>query len=784
MANYSQTSLLKSANTALRNKNYVDALRLYSEVLRSHPELSSVIGFNITLAKQKLRDSPDESNALLPVEQPIESPPVGNGEDLTGDFIQAVEQAFLDCELVTFDIWDTVLRRSCDPDEIKLRTARVLWLLSGLSINTPEQYSPRNLFFLRKDAERNVSDEHYEYRVEDVFLEWLKLHGDLTKDQAQKLTKQLIQLELKAECAATNPDEIINGVLNGIKGKRVLAISDFYHSSDNLGSILAHHNLKGCFDKIYASCDWMKTKRAGHLYDLVFEKEKVSPAQIVHIGDNPHADHQKAQEKGVRAFLYKNSVENQKNDRLKKTFESYLNNQLTSHNTNILNTIEYDKYVKQNGSFSTVSDLTIAGKLLSPFVVGFVLQCMQAAIHRKCPRIYFLAREGIFFRQIYDELVTLDVFDLGEYPKPEIIYASRRATFAASLPELSTAAMMRMWNLYSTQSIHAMARSLNLDTTKVATIALQYGLDANAPIQYPWLHDAFTAFFNSAEFQEYANRAIAQQKQGLLKHLHGIDFEPDSSMDRVVVDIGWRGTIQDNISHLVNGHIHGVYLALKKYLNPQPKNASKQAFLSNDNTEDHFDLGDVAALEFILNAPGGSVIGYDADGTPLREVFPGEESVICNQIVRLQQGVIEGTQRLGNYIRRHGLIAEDLIPLSRHLVSCYLSNPPTCIADAFLELEHNETFGTGEADCIAHDLEIGALAELSDAALHSELMQIRARQRWSASLFNTSQFKKLFSDFRPDQTLNIPCSGKLPNVFAIIRPRPGAIRFRSLLRHR
>jgi FMN phosphatase YigB (HAD superfamily) len=764
------TTMLNKANTEFRNANYEYALRLYSDILKKSPELAKVIGFNVTLARRKLRDNPHGSNSSFQSTLLDEHIPSSGAVESARVLVESIIDVLDECELITFDIWDTVLRRLCEPDEIKLRTARVLWLLSDQPQEGLEQVTPIKLFWLRKEAERNVADEHYEYRIADVLQEWLKLHGIQSKVQVQYLSQRLLECELQAEYSATGPDETIAHLLNELKGKRTLAISDFYHSSESLGSILEYHGLKGFFDRIYVSCDWMKTKRAGHLYDLVFEKECINPGKIIHIGDNPHADYKKAQEKGIRAFLYENPTEKQRNNYLRKTFEEYLDGHISLHYKNIFKTLEYSHYINPFNDLSNVANLKTAGKLLSPIVVGFVLLCMQEAVQRKCPRIFFFAREGIFFKRIYEELVALDVFDLGNYPKPEIIYASRRATFSASLRELSLDEMMRMWNMYSTQSINAMARSLNLDLDKVASIACNYGLNADTPIQYPWLNDEFKKFFHSSEFQSYAIAAISQQKQGLLNHLREIGFDPDDSIDRVIVDIGWRGTIQDNISYLVKGHVHGIYLALKNYFNSQPPNVTKQAFLSDDNTKDRFDLGDVAALEFILNAPGGSAIGYEMDGTPRREIITGEEKVICTEVAEIQSGIIEGSKKLGDYIRHHGLVAEDLVALSKHLVSCYINNPPRCIADAFLSLEHNETFGTGEADYIGQGLNIAAFSELSDAALHSALMQTRSQQRWASSLFNTTPFKNLFASFRPDQTLNIPCNGHQPSVFSIIRP--------------
>lgn len=757
---------LAQANQALRDGQFADAVHLYQELLRLHPALSKSISFNLSLAQRKLKANGGEATVEHEPTQDLQPPSFPDQR-----FIQEIIVDLTSRDLVSFDIWDTVLRRDCDPDEIKLRAARTLWLLDTRKEKDSDQSTPVKLFWLRKDAERNVADEHYEYKVESVFQEWLKLHGIDQAAQARQLASKILESELIAEHSSTSPDKTIVDLLKAINNKRVLAISDFYHSSKNVAEILRHHNLENHFDRIYVSCDWMKTKRAGSLYDLVLSEEKTPPSRITHIGDNPHSDQEKANEKGMRTFLYQNPEEKKRIDHLKQTFEEYLAGNLTRHYKNILDLLDYPQHIRLSGDMSNITDLSVAGKLLTPIVVGFVLSCMQEALRRQCGRIFFFAREGIFFKRIYEELASLDVFDIGQYPQPEVLYVSRRATFAASLRELSLNEMMRMWNMYSTQTIKAMARSLNLDTEKVSSIALEQGIDPDTPIQYPWLNDQFKAFFHSPEFQGYAAPELEKQKARLLHHLECAGFKPKAAINRVIVDIGWRGTIQDNISYMANGHVHGVYLALKKYLNQQPENSNKNAYLADDNSGEHFDLGDVAALEFILNAPGGSTIGYDQHGNPQREIFSGEEKVIENQVAVIQSGIFEGLQLLGKYIRRHGLIAEDLLPLSRHLVTNYLNTPPNCVADAFLELEHNETFGTGEAERIGDSTATEGIEQLSEADLHSALDHLRSQQRWPASLFNSTQFKNIFSTFRPDQALNIPCGSARQSAFSIIRPQ-------------
>lgn len=763
---------LQKANSALRAGHYEKAVSLYVDLLKAYPELSNSISFNLSVARKKLGSLESKgffrNKEVLNINKDIRTSEIKS--TTIHDIASSIKSSLKKDELISFDIWDTVLRRICDPDEIKLRAARTLWLINPLGDKSSDEITPVKLFWLRKDAERNVADEHYEYKIQTVFNEWLKLHGLNDVKLIQDFSAKILRSELAAECSATRPDTPVLELINAIKEKRVLAISDFYHSSESLSVILEYHGLRNYFDCIYVSCDWMKTKRTGSLYDLVLEKEKIHPKKIIHLGDNPHADFERATEKGIRAHLYQNLEEKDRAEKLKSAFESHASGNPKLHYKNIFHLLDYYRHLSATGSMANVTDLTIAGTLLSPIVVGFVLFCMQTAIRRHCSRIFFFAREGIFFKLIYEELVRLDVFDLGQYPQPEILFVSRRATFAASLSDLSIDEMMRMWNMYSTQSVVAMARSLNLDVKSVTSIAHKHGIDPNAPIQYPWQDEPFKAFFFSPEFQEYAVPRLAQQRTRLLRHLEKAGFEPLADIDRVVVDIGWRGTIQDNISYMVQGNIHGVYLALKSYLNRQPLNSSKSAYLSDDNCSEHFDLGDVAALEFIFNAPGGSCIGYERDGAPKKEVLSGEERVINDQVAAIQAGLLKGATELGQYIRNHGLIAEDIIPLCRRVVNCYLNSPPTCIADAFQALEHNETFGTGGADHMGLDIDMAKIGELSGAALHNTLNRLRDKQRWSASIFNTRQLKDLFANFRTNQTLNIPCSGASQGVFSIIRP--------------
>ncbi|WP_455148201.1 hypothetical protein, partial [Stomatobaculum longum] len=79
-------------------------------------------------------------------------------------------------QLLSLDIWDTILRRDCHPDAIKVETAAVLLEQHGGELQ--EAYrNPRALFRLRQDVERQLGAAKKaqgfddEYAIQDVFRE-------------------------------------------------------------------------------------------------------------------------------------------------------------------------------------------------------------------------------------------------------------------------------------------------------------------------------------------------------------------------------------------------------------------------------------------------------------------------------------------------------------------------------------------------------------------------------------------------------------------------------------
>ncbi len=86
---------------------------------------------------------------------------------------------------------------------------------------------------------------------------------------------------------------------------------------------------------------------------------------------------------------------------------------------------------------------------------------------------------------------------------------------------------------------------------------------------------------------------------------------------------------------------------------------------------------------------------------------------------------------IAQYVRLHGLTADDLVPLARKLVSRLSASPPAPFADAFNRLQHNETFGTGGSQSVGGTTRFAAeLRKREGAELHCFASEQLAAVRW------------------------------------------------------
>ncbi len=656
-----------------------------------------------------------------------------------------------DHKVASFDVWDTLLFRRCHPEEIKLASARFL-LLSFHRWLKPEQRSLTGLYRGRLAAEAQVSfGDDREYLFPDAALAWVEAAMIETVSPAvlTDAVEGLINHELEAETRATYRNEAMDPVLTALAGRTLIFASDFYLPSDSIHRLLLLNGVDCHFSRTYASCEDGQSKRSGKMFGKILNDlglDRAGAADIVHIGDNYAADVRAASAAGLSAVHHRvdrsRHLDEAVADRIAENdaaYDRFVGAALSRVEQAIPAQTGADH--DNHGELGEVDELRRFGTRFAPVAVGLALRVIEEAVKNGVDKIFFFTREGVFLKQLVDRIIAADPYAV-DYPETELLEVSRKATFAASLESFSVDELMRLWSVYSTQSPRGLVASLNLDQELAEQVFAKQGLDFDEPVRYPWENEQFLRAMQDQTLASAAERSMAEQKSLLRRYVAGKGLESGNPM---IVDLGWRGTIQDNLSRAIDLPLPGVYLGLYEFLNEQPANSSKVGWLfdHNDSEDDAWTVDEVAPLEMLFNAVGGSVTGYRDDGdaiTAIRHIDDDEEAVIAQQVVRFHEGILDAVPELLEVVALHAMTSNELRSLSRKLVLGLVRQPPAVIAEAFFNLSHNETFGTGSFD----DMRVGAeleqsIEELERGALYTALDRAGRSSRWPEGFGAISQ---------------------------------------------
>jgi FMN phosphatase YigB (HAD superfamily) len=588
-------------------------------------------------------------------------------------------------KLVSYDIWDTVLRRHCHPDTVKLNTANELLNTLNISVLTHLR-DPFALLRMRQAVEKEIGAERLklgwddEYRLDEVLERWLLRVCSHRPIDVHLAVASLASAELLFERSVIFLDGSIIEKIQSDQATKRIYISDFYIQQKQLSALLESVGILGYFHTGYVSCDVLLNKRSGRLFDYVASIEG-SCVNWLHFGDNLFSDVLVPRNKGIGGELYQPEPQH----RLRENICSMFSNR-SQHFRTIL--------------FKDINPVQNSTSIALPLLLGFTLFIHEQVRIRGLKKLYFFTREGEFLLQLYEQARMLSPYR-AELPQAEILEVSRLSTFAPSIREMSLQEMMRVWNLYSTQSISALFKTLGLEQASVGCIAESHGLNLTAPIKHPWLCEKVVNLFKDETFLEIATATITKSRALLISYLQGKLGDLSNEHDIGVVDIGWRGSIQDNIAILCpNIRFHGIYLGLNKYLNFQPNNSKKISYGPNlnENSDSANLLNVVGPLEMLCNSPNGSVTSYQKSGSStraIRDLNSLENQTFDDYTGSAQSQIISQLACSLPEIFRHAFTSSQIRDDAMHFWNQLVSSPPDDLVRAYFGLHHNETFGLG-----------------------------------------------------------------------------------------
>ena len=583
------------------------------------------------------------------------------------------------CKLLSLDIWDTILRRNCHPDAIKVYTSREFYLNAKDYIKQDKR-NLRELTKLRVDVEREIGTEckdsgfDDEYNIKDVFRRWIRYACDKEYPNIDKLVEHLYESELNMELENIYLDPTIDSTIDSIRHEKLVCISDFYTDKYFLQKLIDSVGMRNKIEEIFCSCDYKLNKRSGRLFEIAEKECNVCPNEHIHIGDNAYSDVEVPKRLGIDSIHYLPDDEHKKRKERESEFVSDLKNPLRYKN------------------FPLKSDRDI-----SLFFYGFIADIMESCIEKKLKKIYFFTREGEFYKEIFD---TISVFyDKEVVPKSYILEVSRLSTFVASLREFTLDEMMRLWNQYSIQSMSAMFKSLAMDLGNVKKFLDLYSIDPDEVLTYPWTLEPVQRLFADEEFKNLMEAHIADKRDRLLEYCAGKDLVVESDEDIAIVDIGWRGTIQDNLCYLFrNTMIYGYYVGLIQFLNKQPENSCKYGYLDKCSFARAL-LTISTPFEMICNSPNGSTVGYEKNDAgimvAIRNNEKSEDDIFFSYTKKLQEKILSDCNKLGKYCYENFIVSEDVRNYAYEALRNFIYYPDRDTVNSYFNLTHNEEFGVG-----------------------------------------------------------------------------------------
>lgn len=214
---------------------------------------------------------------------------------------------------VSCDVFDTLLLRH-NKSEVERNLEICEYTISTL--NTPEfsQYlskiDPKALLIMRSMAMKLSYGSRKDIAGcrEGSIIE-VVTNVARTLGGGDDLAQALLQCELdyeSAKCLFANLPLIEALQRFHDRGGRVILISDMYLHGDHIHALIdaVAPGALDCIDEIYSSADTILSKRSGMLFPYIVDRNALSPARTLHIGDSFTSDVQKAREAGINGLLF------------------------------------------------------------------------------------------------------------------------------------------------------------------------------------------------------------------------------------------------------------------------------------------------------------------------------------------------------------------------------------------------------------------------------------------------------------------------------------------------
>lgn len=532
------------------------------------------------------------------------------------------------CTVLSLDCFDTLVwRRVVTPtDAFFLLAQRESFRSRGLTA------AARTFAETAARRARKAAEDRTEVTLAEIY-------GHLIPEASQGDIETLVTEELAVEkriCFAFRP--VLELIAQArMRGMKVIVVSDTYFNESQLGELIGSTvgapDASSLFDALYCSSRHGRAKHDG-LFDDVVGALAVPADHILHIGDNPAADLQGANDCGVRGVHFTAFTRPiQEASRMAVAAGSMLMPSVrASSPAHELCHALWAQHATQLDAPERVGHTA-----LGPIMLGFARWLADRALAMQNsgenPRLVFLLRDGWLPHRAYERLIAADP-RLADIPHSEA-EISRFAGYASSFR--SVADVDRYLAFMGRQKCYAeMARQLGIPETRAAALVREAERSPDGPklfrkrIREP---RALARIF--AAGADYRRRLISY-----LRSATGVQ----RGETLLLVDLGYSGTVQTLIHAAVEeelgARVRGAYLLLR---DTHETLRGKCGWIDRNNTDSRAIealIKPISVLEQLCTCDLDSVVDYSEDGQPVRRtgILSKPQAVLRS---RIQQAALD-----------------------------------------------------------------------------------------------------------------------------------------------
>jgi FMN phosphatase YigB (HAD superfamily) len=463
-----------------------------------------------------------------------------------------VEQSFRDLvslsgapKVIFTDFFDTLVGRTVEPEYVKELWATRVRHAAGITTEA------RRIHELRVESEAalcrasvtNGFDDEFRYLdlCREVFTSLRRLGGISEKLSLAEFTHIAESVELKIEREVQFVYPLMLDFLRDRKkeGMPLFVISDSFLSPRQFRSILDHHGLTDLIDNFFLSSDKLLAKRSGRMYGSVLELLNLQPSDALMLGDNLISDIERSGQNGIRSIHVSHDIKAEER-RNRATAQGVLKEVLLG-----------DSWCRS----------PVFPEL--PLSLAFFIRVLhRRAVQLGFKDLLFCSREGLILKDLFEDYQNH--LGLRNRIRTHYYYTSRLASFLPSLSDLKVENFERLFRQYRKLSLRTFLLNLQFSENEIVGIANDVGVEHSRELDDFPSSELFHRLKNLKHFADVYETNRSEQARLSREYIQG--FFPGNRLPTQIglVDIGWKGTIQDNVRALLTEgtHLHGFYLGL------------------------------------------------------------------------------------------------------------------------------------------------------------------------------------------------------------------------------